>query len=358
MADQQTNSKIDYTLIFIIILLGIISVFTLFTLKPIIASDNSLSTSIIVKQLIWYIAGGIGIAGIMLFDYDRIRQISWLLYSLGIVSLLILFFRFPSAIIHYAGGAYGWIKFPGIGTIQPAEFMKLFLILFLAHIMIAHNEKFTERTMKSDLYLLVKIAFIAGIPIMLIARQPDLGSVLVLLAITVCMIFVSGIQWRIILPLLATGVIICVSMIVLYVKFPHEVNQFLADQELDHITERLQGWLNTEEFNQEGGYHVRQSMLAIGSGQLFGNGIGNFEVIPPESHTDTIIAVIAQQFGFMGTSILITIYFLLIYRLVFISLKCNDPFGSYIITGIIGMFTFQIFQNIGMLVKLLPITGL
>lgn len=99
-------------------------------------------------------------------------------------------------------------------------------------------------------------------------------------------------------------------------------------------------------------------MTAIGSGQLYGKGLNENTVYLPEAHTDFIFAVIGEQFGFIGTSIVVAIYFMLIYRIIHTAIESNDPFGTYLCVGIVGMFTFQIFQNIGMTIGLLPITGI
>ncbi|QGH35608.1 rod shape-determining protein RodA [Gracilibacillus salitolerans] len=359
MSEKNSNAKLDYSLILIIIFLAIISIFTLYTLDPYL-DQNPLYQNMYLKQITWYIAGSMAVAVIMMFDYDRFRQVSWLLYGIGIISLIMLYFHFPPGIATEVNGAWGWFKFPGMGTIQPAEFMKVFLIIFLAHIMVAHNEKYPEHTVKMDLWLLSKMGIIALIPIIFLAQQPDLGGVLVLAAITACMVLVSGIKWRIILTITSTLLFGFVTIIYLYLTYTDEVNQFFYDHDLDHVVGRFQGWLTPEDHSQGGAYQVIRAMLAIGSGQLSGKGIGGFEMAHriPEYHTDMIFTAIAEQFGFFGSSIVILIFFLLIYRLIYIALKCKDPFASYMVTGIIGMFTFQVFQNIGMSIQLLPVTGL
>lgn len=98
--------------------------------------------------------------------------------------------------------------------------------------------------------------------------------------------------------------------------------------------------------------------MAIGSGELYGKGLGNLQVYLPEAHTDFIFGVIAEQFGFVGSSIVVSLFFLLVYRMVHIALESNDLYGSYLCAGVAGMITFQVFQNIGMTIGLLPITGL
>lgn len=353
MSSKNSNSTIDYSLISIVLLLAITSVFSIYTIQPF------LDQSYYLKQIIWYIVGSMAITVIMLIDYDRLRQVSWILYSIGLVSLIMLFFHFPPGIAKTVNGAWGWFEFPVLGTIQPAEFMKVFLIIMLAHVMVAHNEKFKVHTNKSDLWLLAKIAIIALPPIGFIAKQPDLGGVLVLIAITSCLILVSGIRWRIIFTFVGLGAIAVGVVILLYITNPEAVDKFVDEAGFEHVESRFKGWLDTESNGQAGGYQLIRAMLAIGSGQLNGKGIGEFEVTNiPERHTDMIFTAIAEQFGFIGSSVVITLYFLLIYRLIHIAIQSNDPFGSYLITGTIGMFTFQIFQNIGMSIKLLPITGL
>ncbi|UOQ86499.1 FtsW/RodA/SpoVE family cell cycle protein [Gracilibacillus salinarum] len=360
MPEQNANAKLDYSLIFIVIIFGIISVFTLYTLDPYLSLKGADYDNLFIKQMVWYIAGSMLIAVIMMFDYDRLRQVSWILYGLGILALLMLFFHFPPGIAKQVNGAWGWFAIPGFGTLQPAEFMKVFLIIFQAHIMVAHNEKYPVHTVKMDLWLLCKMAVAALVPIFFLTQQPDYGGVLVLVSITACMLLVSGIKWRIILTIVGTGLVLIATVLFIYLNFTEAVNQFLYDNELGHIVDRLQGWLFPDQFSQEGAYQTLTAMLAIASGQLSGKGIGTFEKATdiPEYQTDYIFSTIAEQFGFFGASLLILIYFLLIYRLIFIALKSKDPFASYMVTGIIGMFTYQVFQNIGMSIQLLPVTGL
>lgn len=353
MQSKTRTANIDYVLISIIILLAIISVFSLYTIQP------YLDDTYYIKQLVWYIVGAIVVGVIMLIDYDRLRQVSWVFYGFGMIMLILLHFHLPPGIAKEAGGAWGWFKIPVLGTLQPAEFMKVFLIIALAHLIVMHNDKFKEHMNKSDSWLLLKIMIVTIPPMGLIALQPDLGGFLVLAAIVVCMVLVSGVRWRIIFSLLGVMLISVVAVIFIYFTFPETVDNLIDDTPFEHVESRFTGWLDTEVNGQSGGYQLIRAMLAIGSGQLSGKGIGEFEVSNiPERHTDMIFTSIAEQFGFIGSSILITLLFLLVYRLIHIALQSNDPFGSYLITGFIGMFTYQIFQNIGMTIKLLPITGL
>ncbi|GGA74140.1 FtsW/RodA/SpoVE family cell cycle protein [Ornithinibacillus halotolerans] len=356
----MNTNKLDYTLISIILLLGIVSVFTLYTVEPTLPAKLQ-GQNFTEKQIVWYVGGSIVIALIMLIDYDRFRQLTWVLYGVGMIMLFMLFLRrffgLFSAIIPNVKGAYGWFSFPVLGTLQPAEIMKVILILALAHVMYVHNQKYVTQTTKSDLWLLSKILIVAAPPMGLIAVQPDLGTFLVLSAITGAMILVSGIRWRLIFTIILITIGSVGIIIAAYFLFPNTIAVFLEESLFKHVSGRFYGWLNPEQYS-DSGYQLIRAMMAIGSGQLFGKGIEMMQVFVPERHTDMIFTAVAEQFGFIGSSIVVTLFFLLIYRLIHIAIQSNDSYGSYIVTGMVGMFAFQIFQNIGMSIQLLPITGL
>lgn len=353
---QRSPLNIDYALLFILILLGMISVFTLYIIEPNLPAKYD-GSNFFIKQFLWYLAGGMIIFAVMLIDYDRFHQITWILYGLGMVSLLMLFAGFPPGIVHEANGAVSWFKFPVVGTIQPGEFMKVILVITLAHVIVRHNNRYFNKTFKSDLGLLGKILLISIPPMALIAVQPDLGGLLVLAAITGSMILISGIKWQILFSILFVAAGTVLLAIVLWYLFPGPVANFLEESVFGHVSSRFTGWLNPAK-NYDEGYQLILAMMAIGSGQLFGKGISNMEVYVPERHTDMIFTAISEQFGFIGSSIVVALFFLLIYRLIHIALLSNDNYGSYLVTGMIGMFAYQIFQNIGMSIQLLPITGL
>ncbi|WP_066187979.1 FtsW/RodA/SpoVE family cell cycle protein [Gracilibacillus timonensis] len=352
---QESSShvkKIDYMLIFIVILLGIVSIFTLYTLQPYLGENYYF------RQIIWYIGGAILIGVVMFIDYDRILQVSWFIYSFGVLLLVMLYFHFPPGIASNVNNAWSWFDF-GFFSLQPAEIMKVFLIIHLAHIVIAHKEKFEQASVLRDLWLLVKIALLSLPPMILIALQPDLGSFLVLVAIVLCMILVSGIQWKVLLTLCITAVVAIGAFVFLYISFPEEIGQFADDYGFDHVESRFSAWLDPDSNTQGDSYQLNLTMRAIGSGQLSGKGLSELEVPGiPERQTDMVFSAIAEQFGFIGSSLLILLFFMLIYRLIQIGLQSTDPFGSLVMAGMIGMFTYQIFQNVGMSINLLPITGL
>lgn len=356
MNEHDQRFKFDYILLFIVFLLGIFSIFSLYTITPILPEKYSV-INFPIKQLQWYIAGGFIIFVVMLVDYDRFQKITWIAYAVGIIPLIMIALRFPANLIDTYNKAARGIKFPVIGSLQPAEYFKIILTLTIAHVMVRHHDKYVVKTIKSDLWLLAKIVMFSLPPMGLIAVQPDLGSVLVLVAIVACMILVSGISWRVIFATLASAAGVVGLVIAAWALFPGKVGTFLEESVFKHVTSRINGWLYPEMYS-DSGHQLIYTMRAIGSGQLFGKGISNMEVYVPERHTDMIFTAIAEQFGFIGVSFVLITYFLLIYRLIHIAISSNDKYGSYLVTGLVGMFTYQIFQNIGMSIQLLPITGL
>ncbi|MDY0406164.1 FtsW/RodA/SpoVE family cell cycle protein [Virgibacillus sp. 179-BFC.A HS] len=353
---SPNNINLDYTLVGIIVLLGVISLFTLYTITPFLPSKYD-GSHFVLKQAIWYVIGGGFVGLIMLIDYDRFKQLTWYLYGFVMFLLLMLFFRFPSPIIIEANGAVSWIKFPFLGTLQPSEIMKVALVLTIAHVIDHHHHKYLHQTVKTDLWLIFKILAVALPPMGLVAVEPDLGGFLVLSAITGAMILISGIQWRIILPVIFTAIAAVGGIVGAYYLVPDKLTAFFEQSVFQHVASRFYGWLNPEKY-LDSGYQLILAMQAIGSGQLFGKGISHLEVNVPERQTDMIFTAISEQFGFIGASIVIALFFLMIYRLIYIALQSNDQYGSYLLTGLIGMFSYQIFQNIGMSIQLLPITGL
>lgn len=356
MSEQNARFNIDYTLLFIVLLLAMISVFTLYTIDPFLP-DKYDAQNFPLKQIQWYILGGVAVFVTMLVDYDRFKQVTWILYSIGVFLLLMLFFNFPAKYVVRANESSSWFQFPFVGTVQPSEFMKIFLILAIAFVIVRHNTKFPIHKVKTDLWLIVKVLVVAAPPMGLIAIEPDLGGFLVLSSITGAMILVSGVKWRVIFAIIGAGLAGVGIIFLAWYAIPGPVSTFLQESVFDHVQSRFYGWLNPEKYS-DSGYQLIYAMLAIGSGQLFGKGMGSMEVYVPEKHTDMIFTAISEQFGFIGSSIVIALFFLLIYRLIHIAILSNDKYGSYLVTGIIGLFSYQIFQNIGMSIQLLPITGL
>lgn len=176
------------------------------------------------------------------------------------------------------------------------------------------------------------------------------------LALIIPMIYFSTINRKILITFAAIPVTVVVTLMVLYFKFNDFFMKHIMSQLSSHQISRINGWLFPYEY-EDSSLQARQGMLAIGSGEITGKGFLNNNVYIPEKHTDFIFAAIAEEVGFIGCTFIIFLYFLLLYRLIIIIMNTNDPFAYTIGAGIIGLFTFQIFQNISMTMGILPITG-
>lgn len=347
-------SKLDYMLILIVLLLFGCSLISIYE-APIPKSLGG-NHYFVIHQFFWYIVGFIVVGLFFLFDYERLKSFTWILYGIimaPLVGLVAYAHGVPVPFAHSSHGATSWYDLPGLGEIQPAEFMKVILILVIGRLIVDHNEGKEVRNIKDDFKLLGKIIGISAPPILLILVQPDLGTVMLIFAIVISMILVSGIHWRIISGLFLAMIFGIAALVIAYFKFPFVVDLLLRSHQLD----RFYGWLAPYQYSNSEGYQLILSLNAIGAGQLYGKGLSHSISNLPEGYNDFIFSVVGSDFGFIGASVLISIFFMLVYRMIHTALKTHDPFGSYICSGIIGMITFTIFENVGMTIQVMPITG-
>ncbi|MFX3674902.1 MAG: FtsW/RodA/SpoVE family cell cycle protein [Paenisporosarcina sp.] len=355
---METNKgfadRFDWTLAFILLLFLIVSLFAISSAQ----TTGQYGTNFIPRQAFWYIVGAVIIGFTMFFEPDQYKKMAWVLYGIGIFFLIILIFmpEGKDQIGELRGGAKSWFHLPGIGSIQPSEFMKTFFILTAARMISQHHEKFPLKTLKTDLFLLGKIILTALVPLIFIMQQPDLGTSLVFLAITAALIVVGGVTWKLIVPIFAGTVVLGGSLLWMAVFMQEFLSEKFGFKRYQFG--RVYSWIDPESYSTSEGYHLINSMNAIGSGEIFGKGFQNREVYIPENHTDFIFSVIGEEYGFIGASVVVSLFFLLIYHLTKITLQLKDPFSTYVCAGIIAMVTFHVFQNIGMTIQLLPITGI
>lgn len=349
--EKRAPDRFDWTLAFILFLFCIVSLISIYSAQ----TSGQYETNFVFDQLKWYIVGAVIITGALFFDPDQYKKLSWIFYGFGIFLLFVLMIspHCKTCIAPERNGAHSWFILP-IGSIQPSEFMKVFLIMAISRLISDHNQKNQVKTLQSDFWLLVKIGLTAMVPLALIMEQPDLGTALVIMAITAGMILVSGISWKIILPTFSFVALLGVGIIGIMLYFP----DFLKDHIDPYQYGRIYAWLDPYSYASGDGLHLISSLQAIGSGEIFGKGFMGKEVYVMERHTDFIFSLIAEEYGFIGASVVISLFFLLIYHLIKISLETNSQFNSYICAGIISMTAFHVFQNIGMTIQVLPITGI
>lgn len=320
-----------------------------------------LPTNYATKQLIFITLGAIITTFVVIIGVDRIRALRWWIYGFCMLPLLGLFaykhLGIPIPLVKELNGAASWYELPGIGTIQPSEFMKIGLVLVVADIIQRHNERYPHlnRTFRTDFLMLLKIMAAVLPPALLIFIQPDSGITMIVLFFVAIMIFASGIQWRYILTVGGIAVLVITGFILLVGVFPEFLTDVLKVQ--PYKLSRFYGWFDPFGTTSGDGYQLSLGLLAIGSGNLIGNGFQSSTIYFPEAHTDFIFAVIGMDFGLIGTLITVMLCGLFDYEILNTATLNRGYYNSYVCMGVFGMLFFQQIQNIGMTIGLLPITG-
>ena len=358
MNKNKTNSldnKIDYGVIlpvFLLCLIGLLSLYVALT-------HDVLEKEIVkemFKQCMWYALGTIAIIIIMHMRLKWIWKLTPYIYGLGIAVMLALL-KFYDKDMDKLTGSKNWFRF-GPLTFQPSELMKIAFVLMLALIVTQHNAKTKEKTLKTDGFLILKMFAVTLPVIALVLLQKDFGTMLVFLAIFGGVFLMSGISWRIVVPIILFAVIVGGGTI--YLVTTDTGRAFLSDLGIFKAYQfaRIDSWLDP--FHDAGGasYQPAQGLLAIGSGGMFGKGYNVSDIYVPVRESDMIFTVIGENFGFVGGAFVILLYFILIYRMIRVCFDTNNEFYAYIATGIIMMILFHVFENIGANIGLLPLTGI
>lgn len=324
-----------------------LSLFIIISLVSIYSAETILSYNnhFFIKQIIWYSLGIVLIFLLTKIDNKIIYKYSIYLYILGnILLLLLLFFG------NEVNNARCWFMIPYIGSFQPSEFMKIILIIVLSKTTSEFNQKYNSPTIKEEFIFLLKILGIVAIPSILTFLEPDTGVVLIYALITIFILFISGIRIRWFV-LLFSAIILSIG-IILGIYFLNK-DLFIKILGTDFFlrVDRLLDWSN------KSGYQLENGLIAIGSGGLLGHGFNHTPIYFPEPQTDFIFAVFSSNFGFIGSLILLIL--ILFFDLNLINLaKSSNLINKYIIAGILGMLVYQQFQNIGMTLGIIPITGI
>ena len=353
---RSLDSRVDYSLIlpvFCLLVIGVIAIY--------IAVSHDYPQNIwpiLGQQLAWIVLGIIISFVVMFFNTKFLWQATPYLYALGLVLMVLpLVFYNPSLVA--ATGAKNWVSIGGVTLFQPSEFMKISYILILARVIVQFTQKHkeSERTIPLD-FLLILWMIIFTLPVLgLLALQSDLGTALVFVAIFAGLVLLSGVSWKIIIPIFVTAVSGIAGFLAIFITkdgraFMHQIGM------PTYQINRILAWLNPFDYAQTTTYQQAQGQIAIGSGGLFGQGFNVSNLLIPVRESDMIFTVIAEDFGFIGSVLVITLYLLLIYRMLKITLKSNNQFYTYISTGFIMMLLFHIFENIGAVTGLLPLTGI
>lgn len=329
--NKKLLRQLDYEILIIaacIVIFGALNIYS--------ATERFAGTQFLKLQLAWLVVGLIAVYGILLFDYIFIANYTTLLYWASIILLVLNDF----VLGHTAKGATSWIKL-GNRAIQPSEFAKIAMILMLAKKLDDMEGKINE---PKNFFILM---FYALVPMTLIVIQPDMGMTMVSFFTVLGIFFAAGLDLRVILGGLTSIVILIAGiwnspLMQTYWKF------------------RLTSFLNPEKHRLDYGLQLIQSKIGIGCGGIIGTGFmkGNQFKFVPEAHTDFIFSVLGEEWGIVGALILLLLYGILIYKIIIVAKKSKDIFGKMICMGVVSSLMFSIYQNIGMTIGLMPITGI
>ncbi len=335
--------KVEKGIYIPIILFFLISIVTIYCTKSLLPSEYSL---LWIKQIAWYTIG-ITIAFIMMklgnkFLYNN----AWLFYFIGVLLLLLVLF-FGTDI----NNARCWFKIPYIGTFQPSEFMKVFLIIMLSKQITDFNERYDNPEVVDEFKFIIKILILVLIPSILTFIEPDTGAVIMYIIITFVMLFIGGFRKRWFVLTFLALVIMLGGIITLY-KLNGDLFIKIFGTSLFYRMDRIFNWTSSS------GLQLRNSLIAIGSAGAFGHGFNNTPIYFPEMQTDFIFGVFASNFGLFGSLLLITLIVTFDINLISTVNKTNSMYDKYAIGGIIGVLLFQQIYNISMTIGLLPIMGI
>jgi rod shape determining protein RodA len=305
-------------------------------------SANGLDPQYYLKRHVINIIIGLALAwGTTIIDYRLLRAYTPYIWGLGVFGLL---FVLIPGVGSEVNGAKAWIRLPAGFQIQPAEIAKISIIIGIAMLLSERTHNSDEPTNQDVL----KALGVAAIPILLILAQPDMGTVFIISASVVTMLAVSGAPTRWIIGLILLAVI----------------GGFVATKAgviSDYQVKRLQSFVDPNADSQGAGYQLRQARITVGSGGLIGTGLfdgpqtnGRFV---PEQQTDFIFTVAGEELGFLGSGLIVILLFTILMRGFGIARRSTDPYGTLVCTGVIAWFAFQIFENIGMTLGLMPMTG-
>ena len=287
------------------------------------------------------------------FDY---RQFTGAIGFLFFFDCLLMVAPLIPGLSYEANGITGWVRVPIVGlTFQTSELAKPVTILLVAALAARYNGRIDRL---SD-YL--KLLGVLAVPFALIMLQPDLGTGLVVLVSGAAIILVAGPrrQW------VVATLVILVGAVTVVLLTDSIIDAAVGDDLSlikDYQMNRLLVFLDPEHDATGSGYNLQQALIAVGSGGFFGKGLGNATQAGggflPEAHTDFVFALLAEEFGFLGSAVLLLLYVLLIFSSLRIAYRCDALYGKLVIVGIAAMWTFQIFENVGMCISLMPITGI
>jgi len=325
--------RIDKTLLILPALFGVISCAMISSIDATAAAP--FSRQVIVQISAFCIGYGLLVAAVI-FDYKHFFRFDKLLYAIAIVVQGLVFIPGLGIEIY---GSRAWLDL-GFITVQPSEFVKVLFVLVMSAYL-------TRRKKDLSNFFGFLFAFLYGLPIVAFAAYVDMGAGIVLFVMHICLIFAAGLR----------AILVAVMAIIFVVMIPL-IYRFLSP----HQRERFTAFLHPDDMSVDAVHQVYQAKVAIGSGGFFGKGFRQGIIkesgLLPIQDSDFIFPVLIEEFGFLGGIVLLALYAVLIVRIWWVIAKATELFGALICVGFMCMFGFQIFENIGMTMGLMPVTGI
>lgn len=335
--------KLNVPIIICIFLFMIISILTIYSSMLYLSSNLG---NLALKQFFFYVIGFLLILILIKISNQMLYQYAWYIYMTNVILLfLLLLIGTP------INGSKCWFIIPGIGSFQPSEFMKIALIILASVITSKWIENNKKSSLKDEIILLLKIVGIFLIPSILTFLEPDTGAVFIYAIIILSILWVSPLRKRWFIIGLVLILILGGTFLGIYF-FKQELFVDIFGTDLFYRIDRLLDWKDGT------GMQLENSLTAIGSSGIFGHGYRNTPIYFPESGTDFIFAVYASNFGFIGSLLLIILIFYFDYSLIKLFKDITNIKDKLVLAGITGMLLYQQFQNIGMTLGILPITGI
>jgi len=337
VTDRRRNRP-DVVLLFSVVAMSLFGLLMIYSAtRYMLERSELLPTFSMERQMIFVTVGLIALFLFSLIDYRDYRAYLGIIYAVTIVLLIIVFF-FPPV-----QGGRRWIPL-GPFNFQPGELAKLVVIITTAHIL-SHNPD----GKKASWSLIFKSGLLVAGPFVLIFLEPDLGTTLVLPFVWMVMVFAAGAGWKQMLGLVSGAVAVVFAAFQWGLLREHQLN-------------RVKVFIDPSIDPQGIGYQLRQSKLAIGSGQLFGKGLfqgtqTNLSYVP-EQDTDFIFSAVGEQLGLFGATIVLIVFLVIVWRILAVAASARDRFGGLIAVGIAAMILFHVFVNVGMTIGIAPVTGL
>ena len=340
---KESKFKVEKNILIPLILFGIISVITIYCTRSLLPSDLQ---NLYLKQILWYVIGFSIAYSMMTFGNKFLYNNAYIFYLVGVVLLiLVLFIGKP------INNARCWFIIPYIGSFQPSEFMKIFLIITLSRMIGDFNAEKKNNDINEEFRFLIKVLIVVGIPSILTFIEPDTGAVLIYFIITIVMLFTAGFRNRWFIAIL-TIILICGGTFLSIYFLDKDLFIKIFGTSFFYRMDRILNWSSSS------GLQLTNSITAIGSAGSLGHGFNHTPIYFPEMQTDFIFAVFASNFGFIGVLCLVSL--LIYFDITIISLagKTTTTCDKFTIGGIISVLLFQQIQNISMTIGLLPIMGI